>query len=56
MQCALVSSTKRFSMYCTGNNMTKQVQGGSVIIIEPGTLCVSQRPKKRCVKFWRKEK
>ena len=28
-------------MYCTGNNIyDKQVQGGSVHIIEPGTLCV----------------
>ena len=34
-----------------GKQYDKQVQGGSVLIIEPGTLCVSQRPKKRCVKF-----
>ena len=33
-------------MYCTGNNIyDKQVQGGSVLIIEPGTLCVFQKPK-----------
>ena len=32
-----------------GKQYDKQVQGGSVLIIEPGTLCVSQKPKKRCV-------
>ena len=37
---------KRFPMYCTGNNIyDKQVQGGSVHIIEPGTLCVYQKTK-----------
>ena len=34
-----------------GKQYDKEVQGGSVHIIEPGTLCVSQIPKKRCVKF-----
>ena len=29
----------------------KQVQGGSVHIIEPGTLSVFQKPKTLCVKF-----
>ena len=28
-----------------GKQHDKQVQGGSVLIIEPGTLCVSQKPK-----------
>ena len=38
-QKALVSTAKRFPMYCTGNNIyDKQVQGGSVHIIEPGTF------------------
>ena len=32
-----------------GKQHDKQVQGGSVLTIEPGTLCVSQKPKKRCV-------
>ena len=32
-----------------GKQYDKQVQGGSVLTIEPGTLCVSQKPKKRCV-------
>ena len=34
-----------------GKQYDKQVQGGSVLIIEPGTLCVSQKPKALCVKF-----
>ena len=31
-----------------GKQYDKQVQGGSVHIIEPGTLCVSQKPKALC--------
>ena len=34
-----------------GKQYDKQVQGGSVHIIEPGTLCVSQKPKALCAKF-----
>ena len=32
-----------------GKQYDKQVQGGSVHIIEPGILCVSQKNQKRCV-------
>ena len=37
--------SETFPLVLHGKQYDKQVQGGSVHIIEPGTLCVSQKPK-----------
>ena len=47
----LVSTAKRFLMYSHGKQYVKQVQGGSVHIIEPAPCVSPKEPTALCVKF-----